>query len=59
MFVGIVFLIRGVVIFWVKVDKHGGNFEELRDAWSRGQLAIGNCLALSGERIYPDVFVQT
>merc|ERR1712209_150302 len=21
------------------------------DAWSRGQLAIGNCLALSGERI--------
>ena len=47
------------MIFWVKVDKHGGNFEELRDAWSRGQLAIGNCPALSGEKIYPDIFVWT
>ena len=57
MSVGKVFL--NVVIFWLKVDEHRGDFEELWDAWSWGQLAIGNCPALSGERIYPDIFVQT
>ena len=55
MSVGKVFL--NVVIFWVKVDEHRGDFEELWDAWSWGQLAIGNCPALSGERIYPTFFV--
>ena len=54
MSVGKVFL--NVVIFWLKVDEHRGDFEELWDAWSRGQLAIANCPALSGERIYPDLY---